>query len=181
MKVHYLKLKNWLLATLLGALGFSACQSSRKSSIKEPKDTPMPIGREEIVLMYGVPTMNYTVRGYVHDPSGHPVSNIELNLLEAGLEATPDTIFGDPTNIRQYLEETSVHTDGDGRFEVHQSGLPQQNLRLLVRDTDGKQNGSFRNQIVEIEVSSSDVDRKQAQGWNLGNYNKEVDIQLQPK
>ncbi|MBQ9418279.1 MAG: radical SAM-associated putative lipoprotein [Bacteroidales bacterium] len=181
MKLHYLKLKHWLLATLLGALGFSACQSSRKTASKQPQGAPMPQEREEIRLMYGVPTMDFTVRGYVHDPAGRPIEGIEVNLLERGLEATPDTIYGDQENIRRYLAETSVRTGEDGRFEVHQSGLPQRELRLLLRDIDGPANGSFANQIVELEVKDNEVDKREADGWNLGKYTREVDVKLLPR
>ena len=38
MKIKYLKLKNWLLVSLMGMLGFTACKSSKQATA-EPRDT----------------------------------------------------------------------------------------------------------------------------------------------
>lgn len=179
MKVKYFQLKNWLLVSVMGALGLSSCHCSKKAAEAQEEDVPVVRPREEMRLMYGVPTMDYQIRGRVKDASGKPVKNIRVNLLERGLEATADTIYGDQDNIRKYLESNEVRTDGEGRFEIKSSDLPQEQVRILVRDVDGKSNGQYRNQLLDVKADH--VDRSQAQGMYQGTFNKEMEIRLENK
>ena len=57
----------------------------------------------------------------------------------------------------------------------------QEQVRLMVRDVDGKSNGDYKNRVVEMDVTPDDVDRTNAGGWNQGTYNKEVKINLEKK
>ena len=57
----------------------------------------------------------------------------------------------------------------------------QEQVRLMVRDVDGKSNGDCKNRVVEMDVTPDDVDRTNAGGWNQGTYNKEVKINLEKK
>ncbi|MBQ8704634.1 MAG: radical SAM-associated putative lipoprotein [Bacteroidales bacterium] len=185
MKIKYLKLKNWLLITVMGALGFSSCHSSKKMSApEEPQDT-VPVSvrdRGEMRLMYGVPTMDYQIRGQVKDAKGKPVKDIRVNMLERNMETTADgSLEGDPEAIDRWLEQTEVRTDKKGRFELKSSGLPQEQVRLLVRDVDGKENGEHRNRVVEMPVTPDNVDRTNAGGWNQGTFNQKVKINLEDK
>lgn len=179
MKVKYLKFKNWLLVSVMGALGLSSCHCGKQVAAPEEEEIPVVRPREEMRLMYGVPTMDYQIRGRVKDADGKPVKNIRVNMLERGLEATADTIYGDQNNIRKYLESNEVRTDSEGRFELKASDLPQEQVRILVRDADGKSNGQFRNQLLEVKADN--VDRSQAQGMYQGTFNKEVEIRLENK
>ncbi|MBP3763993.1 MAG: radical SAM-associated putative lipoprotein [Bacteroidales bacterium] len=179
MKVKFLKWKNWLLVTVMGALGFSSCHSAKQLPATEEEPAPMPREREEMRLMYGVPTMNFRVSGRVSDAKGRPVRNVRVNVLEHGIEATPDTVYGDPERVREYLESTSATTDREGRFEVKGSGRPVDEVKVLVRDVDGTANGSFRNQLLEVKVTADDIDRSEAEGWYHGELNKKLDIKLE--
>lgn len=180
MKIKYLKIKNWFLVTLMGALGFSSCHSNKELAEPETKG-PVMEDHERIRLMYGVPSMNYMIRGQVRDADGRPVRDIRVNMLEHGMEVKDGELQGDPENIRRYLENTSVRTDDEGRFTILNNGMPQQQVRLLVRDVDGKVNGDFSNQVVDMTVEAADVDRSDANGWYQGTYNKEVKIKLENK
>ena len=42
----------------------------------------------------------------------------------------------------------------------------QEQVRLMVRDVDGKSNGDYKNRVVEMDVTPDDVDRTNASGWN---------------
>ena len=57
----------------------------------------------------------------------------------------------------------------------------QEQVRLMVRDVDGKSNGDYKNRVVEMDVTPDDVDRTNAGGWNQGTFNKQVDIKLEKK
>lgn len=181
MKIKYLKLKNWLLVTAMGALGLSSCHCHKEVSKTEPEQAPEVKPREEIRLMYGVPTMNFMIRGQVKDADGRPVKDIRVNMLERNMEVKDGELQGDPEKVRQWLDETSVSTDGNGSFLISTSGLPQEEVKLLVRDVDGPENGEFRNQLLELKVQQGDVDRTDAGGWNQGAFNKEVEIHLEGK
>ena len=184
MKVRFLKLKNWLLVTLMGALGMSGCHCHKKLAepAEEPDTVPAVRDRGEMRLMYGVPTMNYQIRGQVKDAKGRPVKDIRVNMLERNMETTADgTVEGDPEAVGRWLEKTEVRTDRNGRFELKSSGLPQEQVRLLVRDVDGEENGEFKTRMVELEVTPDNVDRTNADGWNQGTFSKQVRIKLEDK
>ena len=181
MKVKYLKLKNWLLITLMGALGFGACHTSKKVAEPEAAPEPPQMRDEPVRLMYGVPTMHYEVRGQVRDTKGKPVRDVRVNMLERNMDIEGTQLVGDAEAISNWLEKTEVRTDKEGRFELKTSGLPQEQVRLLVRDADGKANGNFRDQVVEMEVAPSDVDRSQASGWDQGVYKKDVKVKMEKK
>lgn len=184
MKIKYLKLKNWLLVTVMGALGFSSCHSSKRLAVPEEERDTTPVDvrerdREEIRLMYGVPTMNYMIRGQVKDTDGRPVRDIRINMLERNMEATADAIEGDPEAVKQWLDGTEVRTDAEGRFEIQNSGLPQEEIRLMVRDVDGRENGDYQNQLIGLSVKPENVSG--AEGWNRGTFTHEVEIELEKK
>lgn len=183
MKVKYLKLKNWLLVTLMGALGLSGCHCHKKLAEPEQDAEPVEVrDRGEMRLMYGVPTMNYQIRGQVRDAKGKPVKDIRVNMLERNMTTTAEgTLEGDPESVDRWLEKTEVRTDKKGRFEIKNSGLPQEQVRLMVRDVDGKENGEYKTRMVELEVTPDNVDRTNADGWNQGTFNQKVKIKLENK
>ena len=183
MKVKYLKLKNWLLVTVMSALGFSSCHCHKQLTNTETAPDPKPEveDRGEMRLMYGVPTMDFQIRGQVKDAQGKPVKNIRINMLERNMEIQGAELQGDPDAVERWLESSSVITDKKGYFELKNRGIPQEQVRLLVRDVDGKKNGEFKDRMVEMEVTADDVDRTQAGGWNQGTYSKEVEIKLEEK
>lgn len=182
MKVRFLKLKNWLLVTIMGTLGLSGCHCHKKAvkSDAEP-ETPAVQDRGEMRLMYGVPTMNYQIRGQVKNVNGRPVKDIRINMLERNMEVKDGELQGDPEAIDRWLEGSEVRTDKKGRFEIKNSGIPQERVRLMVRDADGKDNGEYKNRIVEVNVAPDDVDKSNAGGWNQGTFSKDVKIKLEKK
>lgn len=181
MKVRYLKLKNWLLVTVMGAFGLSSCHCHKEAVKAEEPKTPAVKPREEIRLMYGVPTMNFQIRGQVKDADGRPVEDIRVNMLERNMEVKDGQLQGDLERVKEWLENSAVTTDKEGRFEIKNSGIPQEEVRLMVRDVDGAKNGQFKGRVVEVKVQQADVDREGAGGWNQGTFNKEVEIKLENK
>lgn len=180
MKIKFLKLKSWLLVTVMGALGLSSCHCHKQ--LAEPEEsTPSMNEREEMKLMYGVPTMYYQIRGQVRDAEGNPVKNIRVNMLERGMEVQGTELQGDPERVKEWLEESAAITDKEGRYELTDRGTPIEQVRLMVRDVDGKKNGEFKDQLVEVEVKAEEVDRTGAQGWYQGTVNKQIDIKLENK
>ena len=181
MKIKFLKLKNWLIVSLMSALGLSSCHSHKQLAQPEEEQAPRPQPREEIRLMYGVPTMGYRIMGQVKDRNGRPVEGVSVNLLEHGGEATADTIYGDQENIKKYLENNEVKTDKRGNFELRHDGMPREKVRVLVRDTDGKANGRYKNRLLDVPVKAENIDKTNAGGWNQGTFSTKIDIELESK
>lgn len=190
MRKNYLKCKNWLILSLMGLLGFSACRSTKNISTPDKADadnviSPEPVrvappeSRGEIVLMYGVPTANFHIKGRVVDPKGKPVQNIQVVRLERFMKASPDAIIGDPDNVKTYVDENAVRTATNGSFDINFSSMPSDTVNLQVRDIDGVQNGQFRNRIVPVAINPDDYDG--GSGWNAGRVEKEITITLQEK
>lgn len=182
MKIKFLKLKNWLLITVMGALGMSGCHCHKK--IAEPEvepEAPVVRDRGEMKLMYGVPTMNYMIRGQVKDGMGRPVKDVRVNMLERGMVVKDGELQGDPENVNRWLELTEEKTDNKGRFEIKRSGTPQEQVVLMVRDVDGKENGDFKNRVVELNVTPENVDKSESDGWFQGTFNQEVKVKLEKK
>ena len=183
MKIKFLKLKNWLLVTVMGAMGLSSCHCHKQLAEPEVEPEPEPAVRDrgEMKLMYGVPTMDFQIRGQVKDAQGKPVKDIRVNMLERNMEVKDGELQGDPERVQQWLEGTAARTDKNGIFIINNSGIPQEEVKLMVRDVDGQENGEYKNQVIEVKVQQGDVDRTNAGGWNQGTFNKEVEIKLENK
>lgn len=181
MKVKYLKLKNWLLVSLMSALGLSSCHCHKQLEKTEEPVAPEVKDRGEMKLMYGVPTMNFMIRGQVKDAQGKPVKDIRVNMLERGMEVKDGELQGDPERVKAWLERSAAITDKNGRFLIENSGTPQEQVRLMVRDVDGKENGLHKDRVVEMPVLPINVDRTNAGGWNQGTFSQEVEIKLEDK
>ena len=107
MKTKLQRLTHYLMATLFGLLGFSACSDDEE---------------DEPIYMYGTPTADYIVKGTVTDEAGNPIMGINIypsgTLTPAKTDAEgrfkTDTLsYGGP-----YI---FVDPDGDangGRFET---------------------------------------------------------------
>lgn len=185
MKVKYLKLKNWLLVTLMGALGLSGCHCHKKAVKTEQLEPEAPAvqDRGEMKLMYGVPTMYFDVRGQVKDSWGRPLKNVRVNMLERNMVTNAEgELVGDPKAVERWLDQTDERTDSKGRFELKREDLPLEKVRLLVRDVDGKENGGeFKNRIIVLPVTSEDLDKTGSNQWFQGTFNKEVKVKLERK
>lgn len=180
MRIRYLKLKNWFFASLLGALGFSACNASKntvKNLDEEQGEEPVVAPRPEVMAMYGVPTVDYRVRGKVLNEDGDPVKGIQVVLVNNTINADADTIYGNVNHINEYIQVASDTTDVKGEFETSVKDMPSESIRLLVRDRDGELNGLYENVLMEIPISQEDI-KDNGHGWFLGTAEKNVSVKL---
>ena len=205
MKKKYLKLKNWLIISSMGILGLSACHSNKniaanndngKTSQNDPEEifidtdeddlsnNPVivkqesPNPREPQVTVYGVPTVNFAVKGKVTDPSGKPIKGLQVLLLNSDIDpsALPEGQYWDSR-----LARISDTTDATGNYEVRSTDRPWEKQNILVRDIDGKLNGNFENQLIEVEFTEQDEAGKAVSRWNLGEKRAEVNIKMKRK
>ena len=220
MKIKYLQLKNWLLLSVMGLFGLTACHSQKdltKDGGKDPNgvdvsepilmygaptsdlkaDTvklaernadPMPTPkivfeqtqpREPQVAVYGVPTVDFCVKGRVTDANGKPVKGLQVILVDSRID--PDNLPETPYWVEE-LSRQSDTTDAQGNFEVKGSDRPWEQMRVLVTDIDGAKNGgSFQTQLVDVQFGEPEDGNKPVSKWNLGVKNAEVAIKMKRK
>lgn len=149
MKNLMLRFCRWALA-LLGISAFDSCAVMYGS--------PIP---DDIVAMYGTPTMEYRVTGKVQDAvTEAPVEGIEVNFF--------DSMAGPRT----------THTSEEGEFEVVAMESPTDKVVLQFVDVDGEENGVYISEDIEVSlVKAEDGDGN----WSSGVYIAEdVLVKLEP-
>jgi len=178
MKIRILKLKNWLLMTLVGALGLGACHSTKNITEPQPPEEPQvdtPKPRDPVVVMYGVPTMNFVVKGKVINEQGKPVKGLQVILLNRNADITPEEMHEDNEYIREYIQRASDTTDAEGNYMVRTSDTPAEKQQMIVRDIDGEKNGKYKSLLLDIDYREA-TQTEERQGWNMGTREKVEDV-----
>ncbi len=145
-----------LLSSLLAMLGFSSCGSNFRNN-----DAPS---------VYGVPTVDFIVKGTVTDSDGKPLKGIKMSTI-MGDEEKCDTL-------------ATTFTDDDGRYEFEQQN--DMNLEggkaLVAEDVDGRANGG-KHETVRIEFK--DLPRTKTKegriSFDAGEYDITGDIKMKKK
>ena len=189
MKIKYLKLKNWLLVSLMSVLGFTACKSSKPAATSDQKESeqseqiekkPIKDDRGQAALMYGVPTMSYHVKGQVVNHQGKPVKGIQVVMLNRNMGNTPNNPGEENPEIEDYMKIYADTTKNDGTFDVRAKDFPSEYMRVFVRDVDGPSNGNYQNDVINLEFTRDEI-KAESKGWNKGVAEKEgVTIKLKP-
>ena len=156
MKIRFYRWYNGLLASLLAFLGYG-CSSEE------------PNGRDDDMLMYGMPTTEYQVKGSVTDEKGKAIPGIQVKCQDT---------FYEP-NI---FNRDSVKTDANGKynltFDIVEATL--KHTRLVVQDVDGAENGEFENDTINLNGAEAKK-IKDGEGWFNGAYEVNVDVKLKKK
>lgn len=189
MKIKYLKLKNWLLVSLMSVLGFTACKSSKPAASSDQKESeqseqiekkPIKDDRGQVALMYGVPTMSYHVKGQVVNHQGKPVKGIQVVMLNRNMGNTPNNPGEENPEIEDYMKIYADTTKNDGTFDIRAKDFPSEYMRVFVRDVDGPSNGNYQNDVINLEFTRDEI-KAESKGWNKGVAEKEgVTIKLKP-
>lgn len=161
-----LKIYHWynaLLSALLTMLGFGSCTELGADEYGAP---PVMEG----ALEYGVPYVEYIVRGTVADEAGQPVSGIKAAVKEV-YDQEPGHSYG----------IDSVSTDDGGNFQMQVRSFISQDLKLVVEDTDGPENGG---EFMSDTLRLADMKQQKladGDGWSRGKYELKADIKLKKK
>lgn len=150
MKVRFNRWYNAVLTVLLGLLGFESCDSPDEYG-------PIPIE-------YGVPHINYIVRGVVTDEVGNPIQGIQTKFVG-------DLNYIDPTK-----------TDAKGNYQIQAMTYPGlKGCKLIVNDIDGEANGGeFLSDTIDVETLPK-KELEKGDGWNQGSYESTANIQMKKK
>jgi putative lipoprotein (rSAM/lipoprotein system) len=147
MKHQSLKLFDKIVMALLGLFPFfSGCD--------EPRE------------MYGTPTADYLVKGWVTDEATDaPIKNIQVSLKENELDMYNDT----------------AKTDSEGKYTISFRSFPQATITFEIKaeDVDGTANGGlYTTKQTTAEVVESSWDRSKAGSWYSGKATVLKDIKL---
>lgn len=205
MKIRFLKLKNWLLMSALSLFGLTACHSAKdaaKAPAADSKDVTIgggshdestqgpatdegkvvarPRPRGEAALMYGVPTMDYVLKGRVIDKEGKPVKGMQVILVNQTVDISPENMDEGNQFVRDYIATSSDTTDAEGSFECHMKDVPIEVQHVIVRDIDNSKNGGYKDQMMEVTFTKEDQ-TAEGRGWYVGTRTKDVDITVEKK
>ena len=183
MKIRFLKLKDWLLMTVMGVLGLTACHNTKEVAKQpaEPEKEPVAVNpRGDAALMYGVPTMDFVLKGRVIDAQGNPVSGMQVILLSDNVDITPEEMHEDNPFVQEYIAKSSDTTDAEGNFQCQMQAFPKELQRVIVRDADGEKNGEYGAQMMEVKFTENEQTETR-KGWYAGKREKDVDITVMKK
>ena len=116
---------NWILAGLLSLLGFSVTSCGATDE-------------------YGSPYAEYELKGKVTNMNGDPIQGIELN-------------YGGIYNnvlFSSYISEMykSPQTQKDGSYDIKFEDSPMGIVRIIAKDIDGPENGSFETDSIDVKI-----------------------------
>jgi putative lipoprotein (rSAM/lipoprotein system) len=161
----FIKITNWVLAGILGLLGFSSCIESGE-------------------VEYGVPSADYTVKGTVVNKSnGKPIGGIQVNIVPPYRAIL---MYGvPPTNYYPKQAVNPVVTNAKGEFKLSDRlSIEEVNYNLpfsvALTDIDGEKNGSFASDTLSVDFKDAVLTGKQ-KGWYDGEYVKTVKVELTEK
>lgn len=168
------KKKRWnvesLLSGALALLGFTGCSSEIN----------------EVICLYGSPSVDYQVRGTVTDTQGKPLKNIQVIL------SNPDTYYYYDDNGQPYLNgcdsisgevcPDTIYTDKDGKFASHKvMSFSTEKILVKFQDIDGEANGG---EFQEKSFTKDDFDKKElkkSNSWYSGEFEYSKNVQLKRK
>lgn len=186
MKIRFLKMKDWLLMTAMGLLGLTSCHCGKEVAqepqqpAKPEKDQVETFDPGKMAVMYGVPQMDFEVKGRVTDEQGKPIKGMQVILVNQTVDISPEYFQEDNPYVQDYIRNYSDTTNAEGRFETQTRDVPVETQRVLVRDIDGNKNGHYENQMIEVKFTSEDQ-TEQGSKWYQGKRSKEVNITMEKK
>ena len=154
MKLNF-KLINWLCATIISLLGFSACKAEK-----------------EILYEYGSPYADYKYMGTITDEDGNPIQGIKATLVGS-------------SNIISGREIAVLTTDKDGKFESEYYNETNTHItKIEFTDIDGELNGGeFASASINpSEMESTKVKENDTHDkWYRGQFERKANVKLYPK
>ncbi len=147
--------------------------SKPQSDPSDPKTQPEP--REPQVTVYGVPTVDFAVKGRVVDGKGKPVKGLQVMLVNSEIDTDnlPDSPYWE-----EQLKRISDTTDAEGNFDVRTTDRPWEQVRVMIRDIDGAKNGTYEKKVVDVEFGEPEGGRDR---FRMGEKKAEVTVKVERK
>jgi len=150
MKIRWISFCRWML----GVLGISA-------AITSCEEGPFGLGGlgGGMLAEYGMPTMDYSVKGKVVDSkSGKGVAGIEV--------------------YHEYDIDRRDTTGVDGSFQIQGVAFPNTSLEVELHDIDPKKDGEYEDAQATVQLEQVG---KGSGSWYSGSYEaKDVVLKMDP-
>ena len=170
MKIKIIKGVNWILASLIGMLGFSGCLEWLGIS---PDMYGSPYKE------YGCPSADYTVKGAVIDKvTEDPIPGIRVGYSPAEWN---EEAFG-PQPEHGETSGVFVITNPNGEFTLTGSFFGYgQNITfpVFLDDVDGEENGLYQTEKIDVNFKNA-VNNGNSSRWYEGEYTVTTTFQLTP-
>lgn len=150
--------------------------TTKRADKGEKADTEPP--RDPQVTVYGVPTVDFAVKGKVVDGKGRPIKGAQVILINSDID--PDNL-PETEYWQGRLREITDTTDAQGNFEVQTTDRPWEKVRVMVRDIDGKKNGSYEDQVTDVDFGEPESGDRPMNRWKLGVRKGEVTVKMKTK
>ncbi len=152
------EMKSKLLKSLLVMLGFTMVGCMGKEMYGVP------------AAEYGVPNVDFAVKGQVSDGLGNPIEGIQMVLKPyEETDSENDTVYTDAAGEYEFRQRNRGGTFGD--FSV----------QVIAEDIDGVENGGdFAEKTQKVKFTKSDFPGSGG-NWYQGAAEKTVDVELQEK
>jgi len=163
--------KNWiarLCAAVLALLGFASCDKIA-----------------DVRCEYGVPSVDYKVKGTVTDADENPLEGIRV-IVRTDFDNRPNPrqsyvdYYGNP---QSYGGDDTIYTDISGRYESHElNTVAIASQKVYFDDVDGGANGgTFLADSVQLQGAPKEQYKDENGHWYNGAYEYTVDVVLQKK
>ena len=131
-------------------------------------------GGDDIVCMYGVPTVSYELKGKVTDEAGKPVKGIRVIYNPYADK--------DINEVKYYLD--TLYTDASGKFSSDRLKYSWPEIpahELIVSDVDGATNGEYKDEKVPATRIKSSHSKQGSNGWYQGTFTLSSDVVVKKK
>ena len=123
-------------------------------------------GGDDIICMYGVPTVSYELKGKVTDEAGKPVEGIEVSF---------ERVSPSDSTLAGYAFGPVATTDSGGQWKVSFQDDPAAILKVLYQDVDGPENGGpFAPDSAIVRNIEPVKDTTDSNPFNLGEVKMEI-------
>ena len=169
MKKLLIKCTNWILAGIMGLLGFAGCDRTAVPMYGDPYPNEYP--------EYGVPYTMYTVKGaVVNEATGEPIAGIRVGYYPEDWDEDafgPEPEYGRESDAYVLSSTNGGFTLASDFFDYGKNLV----LPVYIEDIDGEENGSFQSKKVEVDFSNA-VQSGITGNWYGGEFTVTTNIQL---
>lgn len=148
------------LSFILTVLGFAGCNDDDGPYVNSPNDSS--------ICMYGVPTVDYCIKGKVVDNADKPVEKIVVSFVNYSI-------------LGSYQDFYSINncdtTDATGNYSITDQSFPFEEditVSISLRDI----NEIHSPDTLYVNFTSKDLNTDSSDSWNKGCYEKTIDIKL---
>ena len=161
-KKIFIKGFNWVLAGILGMLGFTGCGKVSWNDVE-----------------YGTPNADFKIKGVVvSKTTGIPVEGVQVTVPRVVYHQRPTSSFIPDQSVITYPVNDTLYTKGKGDFTYNYTGIPtNDSINFIIKFEDTAEIKRFKTDSVKVTFFSSEL-KGGDNRWYVGAATKEVEIKL---